>query len=412
MTSPGSVPTAEAVGVSGPTSSAIAELEARTAADPTDLPAWQELSRRYLQQAITTSDPAYYDLTRRSLATADALSPGDHTTMVTEGVLALSLHDFRRALELGQAAHEQVAEDPDPLSILIDATVELGQYDQAEAHVAELLQRRPGSAALSRLSYLRELHGDSQGARLAMLQAEQAATSAADRATIATFVGDQLLADRDLAGAAAAYGRARAAQPGLATTELGRARLDAAQGRLDEAIATLATQVERSPAPAAAGLLGELQMAAGRDADATASLALAEAGTALLAGAGSDVDLESALLTADHGDPVEAVALAEQAYATRATVFTADTLGWALTRAGRATQALPFVEESLQLGTRSPGLRAHAALAYAAAGQNDRAAAELTIAFESSAWLVPALRAEASALGDRLELAVPEDWRP
>ena len=252
-----------------------------------------------------------------------------------------------------------------------------------------------------------------EGARLAMLQAEQAATSAADRATIATFVGDQLLADRDLAGAAAAYGRARAAQPGLATTELGRARLDAAQGRLDEAIATLATQVERSPAPAAAGLLGELQMAAGRDADATASLALAEAGTALLAGAGSDVDLESALLTADHGDPVEAVALAEQAYATRATVFTADALGWALhAQPGAPPRRCRSSRSRYSLGTRSPGLRAHAALAYAAAGQNDRAGAELTIAFESSAWLVPALRAEASALGDRLELAVPEDWRP
>ena len=140
VTSPGSAPTAEAVGVSAPASSAIAELEARTAADPTDLPAWQELSRRYLQQAITHQRPRLLrprPAIPRRLPTHS--SPGDHSTMVTEGVLALSLHDFRRALELGQAAHEQVAEDPDPLSILIDATVELGRYDQAEAHVAELL---------------------------------------------------------------------------------------------------------------------------------------------------------------------------------------------------------------------------------------------------------------------------------
>ncbi len=137
----------------------------------------------------------------------------------------------------------------DPLAILIDASVELGRYDEAEGHLSDLLARRPGSAALSRLSYLRELHGDLDGARLAMLQAEQATTAPEDRATIATLIGDQLLASRDLTGAAAAYERARAAAPGLAATEIGRARVAAAQGRLDEAVATLTALVERSPRP-------------------------------------------------------------------------------------------------------------------------------------------------------------------
>ena len=391
---------------------AIQELEARTASDPGDLPAWQELSRRYLQQAIATSDPAYYDLTRRALDRTAALAPGDHATMVTEGVLALSLHDFAGALGRGQAAHDRVAEDPDALAILVDASVELGHYDDAAAHVAELLERRPGSSALSRLSYLRELHGDLEGARLAMLQAEQATSAAYDRATIATFVGDQLLAARDLTGADSAYERARRAQPGLTTTEVGRARLQAAQGHLDEAIATAAAVVERTPAPAAATLLGELQQAAGRDTDAAASFALAQAGTKLLVAAGATFDLESAVFTADHGRPADAVALAQRAYSARQNVFTADALGWALTRSGRAVEALPYVGEALHLGTRSPGLHVHAALAYAAAGQDQAASAELQIAFTSSAWLVPALRVDAAHLADRLALPVPPDWRP
>ena len=45
----------------------IAELEQRTATDPDDVRAWQELSRRYLQQAVSTGDPSFYDLTRRAL---------------------------------------------------------------------------------------------------------------------------------------------------------------------------------------------------------------------------------------------------------------------------------------------------------------------------------------------------------
>ncbi|HEY5887323.1 MAG TPA: tetratricopeptide repeat protein, partial [Acidimicrobiales bacterium] len=227
--------------------SAIAELERRTANDPEDLPAWQELSRRYLREAVATGDPAFYDLTRNPLDRAGALAPGDPATTVTEGALALSLHDFALALDHGRAAREQAPDDIDPLAILIDASVELGRYDEAEGHLSDLLARRPGSAALSRLSYLRELHGDLDGARLAMLQAEQATTAPEDRATIATLIGDQLLASRDLTGAAAAYERARAAAPGLAATEIGRARVAAAQGRLDEAVATLTALVERSP---------------------------------------------------------------------------------------------------------------------------------------------------------------------
>ena len=79
---------------------------------------------------------------------------------------------------------------------------------------------------------------------------------------------------------------------------------------------------------------------------------------------------------------------------------------------GRATEALPYVEESLRLGTRSPALHVHAAAAFAATGDDARAATTLQTAFTSSAWLVPALRSEAAALGDRLGVTVPTDWRP
>jgi hypothetical protein len=124
------------------------------------------------------------------------------------------------------------------------------------------------------------------------------------------------------------------------------------------------------------------------------------------------VDLESALFAADHGDATEAVSLAQAAYGARRTIFTADALGWALTRAGRPAQALPYIDEALGLGTRSPALHVHAAVALAATGDSAQAADALRTAFASSAWLVPALRPEATALADGLGVTVPEDWRP
>jgi Flp pilus assembly protein TadD len=106
------------------------------------------------------------------------------------------------------------------------------------------------------------------------------------------------------------------------------------------------------------------------------------------------------------------VTSAEAAYSTRRTVFTADALGWALTKAGRPAEALPYVEEARRLGTRSPALHVHAAVALAATGDSAQAATALRTAFGSSAWLVPVLRPEATALADRLGVPVPEDWRP
>ena len=127
--------------------SGIAELEQRTATEPDDVRAWQELSRRYLQQAVSTGDPSFYDLTRRAL---DRRLPrarrGRHHRDRGRSPCPSTTSP---ALEHGRAAHEQVAEDPDPLAILVDASVELGRYDEAEDHLAELLVRRPGSAALA-----------------------------------------------------------------------------------------------------------------------------------------------------------------------------------------------------------------------------------------------------------------------
>ena len=130
----------------------------------------------------------------------------------------------------------------------------------------------------------------------------------------------------------------------------------------------------------------------------------------LLAAAGLDTDLESALFEADHGDPARAVELARAAYAARRTVFTADALGWALTRSGRAADAVPFVQESLELGTSSAALRVHAAATYAATGQPVEATAQLRAAFALSPWPALHLRTTAGGLAADLGLAVPEPW--
>ncbi len=390
----------------------LAAAQALVIRQPDDPAAQRDLGSAATQLAIATGDPALYAVATNALGAAALLAPSDERTTVLRGVLALSLHDFSHAFELGLQAHTAAPGDAAALGVMVDASVELGRYDEAADLVQQMLDRRPGAAALARASYLRELHGDLAGAASAMQQAATAAAaSPAEEATMRTFLGDLHLAAGDAEAATAAYALAVRLSPTAINAAVGSARAAAATGDLGRAIALLEPVTQRSPVPATAALLGDLRTLAGDAAGAEQAYVLVRADERLLAAAGAAVDLELATFETDHGSPAKAVELARTAYATRRTIFTADALGWALTKADQASAALPYVEESLRLGTRSVPLRLHAATAFAATGDDSRAREQLAIAFTGSPWLAPLLRADAVRLADRLSLPVPEPWR-
>ncbi|MEZ5040055.1 MAG: tetratricopeptide repeat protein [Saprospiraceae bacterium] len=83
------------------------------------------------------------------------------------GVL-LSLHQFSEALEVGQAALAMNPYNAQTYGILVDAFVELGQYDQAVEMADKMVNIRPDLRSYARISYLREIYGDVDGAIEAM----------------------------------------------------------------------------------------------------------------------------------------------------------------------------------------------------------------------------------------------------
>ena len=359
------------------------------AAAPKDVAAWQQLAAAYVQQTIRTGDPAFSALAERALTNADdamlatgAPDSAPLASLIGRASLAMTRHEFSRGLEYATRALAIRPDDPGALALLDEANVELGHYDEAEDTLQRLLDRRPGAAALARVSYLRELHGDSEGAAAAMVQAAAAAADPFDRATIEALSGDLAFNRGDLAAATAHYGTASELAPLLPAAAVGRARVLAAEQKTGEAIALLQRTADRFPSPAVVSLLGDVQMLAGRDVDASRSYQLVRATEQLFTAAGSVVDLELSIFEADHGNPERALDLARKAYTARRTIFTADALGWALTVSGRAKEALPYVEESLRLGTRSADFHHHASLAYGQAGDAARAATESRAALE------------------------------
>lgn len=405
--------TARPAGPAAATSPAgtAAELEVRAAQDPDNPVVWQRLAQVYVQRAAQTLDPAFYGRASAAVDQATALAPDSPGTLTAAAAVSASLHRFADAAAAAERAVELDPYDPAALAVLVDAQIELGRYDDAERSLQTFANRKPGAPVLSRVSYLRELHGDVPGALAAMREARQAVAGAGafQRATLAAYDGDLLWAVGRIDDAGDAYRDALDADPQHPVATVGWARILASTGRTDDAISTLSRFVDRTPVPAAATLLGDLQTSVGDTTGAEQSYDLVRALSRLQADAGVDVDLDLALFEADHSSPSpELVERARRTATARPTVYALDALAWTLHRSGDAAGARDALDGALRLGTVDPLLHFHAAAILDAAGDDTAAADHLRRAVDRNPWFSVGLRTEARDLASRLGVPWPE----
>src|SRR5207245_1178375 len=147
-----------------PAQRAVDDAQGRLLRAPNDEHAMGRLASAYLQRGRETGDPTYYSKADALLAVALAAAAPDPDLLVTAGSLALSRHDFAAALDWGGRAVAAAPARPAAQGVVVDALVELGRYDEAVAAAQRMVDLRPDLASYSRISYLRELHGDVAGA--------------------------------------------------------------------------------------------------------------------------------------------------------------------------------------------------------------------------------------------------------
>jgi tetratricopeptide (TPR) repeat protein len=345
------------------------------------------LAAAYLQKVRETGDASFYS---RAEGVLERARPNDAYAVVQGATLAAARHDFSRALSLSQRARALAPDSLAAFPVQVDALVELGRYDEAERVLQDFIDRKPNLAAYARVSYLRELHGDLDGAVQAMRAAIAAGGPVPENiAYVQTLLGGLELARGNQAAAREAYAAALTAMPDYVPALAGRARLEGS-------IALWRKVVERLPLPEYAIGLGEAELAAGRLAQGRRDLALVGAEEKLLAGAGVNTDVELAIYEADHGSRERALDLARRAWAAAPSVRSADALGWALTRSGRPREGLQWAHRALKLGSVDPVFRFHAAVAARDAGRRDEAARQLRVAREHGLAAHPWLAKEAA----------------
>ena len=193
------------------------------------------------------------------------MRPRDPDALDASAGLALSRHDFRRGLALARRARAARPGALAPAPLIVDALVELGRFGAAERELQRLVDAKPTLAGYARVSYLRELHGDLDGAVAAMRRAVAAGGAARESAaSVHALLGGLELARGDLAAARRAQRAALAAVPDYPAALAGLARLAAARGDLAAAGRRWQALAERLPLPEYVVALGETRLAQGR----------------------------------------------------------------------------------------------------------------------------------------------------
>jgi tetratricopeptide (TPR) repeat protein len=349
---------------------AVRDLEAAVRARPRDPDALVQLGFAYQLRWRETGDASYLPLSETALERSLRVRPGDANAVLGLGSLALIRHEFREALAYGRRGQGLLVGSARPYGVIGDALVELGRYRAAFAAFERMVSLRPSLASYARIAYARELTGDRRGAEAAMQLALEAAGGQPESTAWALVEISKLdLATGRLDRAERLAREADDALPGYPSARIQLARVEAAGGEDEAAIADAREAVAALPSQQGVALLADLLDRAGRPAAADAQRRLVGVIERLLRAGGVQVDLEAAVYRADqHIGPNQTVELARRARAERPSIYGDDALGWSLARAGRCVQALPWAHRALRLGTQDPLLWFHLGYAEGCAG--------------------------------------------
>ena len=252
----------------GDTQAEIAGLQGELRLRPRDVKALETLGLAYLQRVRETGDASYYPKADGVLHDALAVEPRDLIATAGLGQLALARHQFRRALALGLRARSISPTTAGVYGVIGDAEIELGHYPQAFAAFDRMTALKPSVASYARVSYARELLGDTAGAARAMELASSAAVGAHEAyAWTRVQLGLLQLSTGQAVAAARSMRVALASFDGYPFALDGLAQAEAALGHLRRARALEAQAVARVPLPQYVALLGDLEAALGEAED-------------------------------------------------------------------------------------------------------------------------------------------------
>lgn len=367
-----------------------------------DTKALLTLAEVYMNEArITGEHPYYYpaalDVLDRVLGAGHVAKDQLYQAMYMKASVQLSLHQFDKALVTGQQAADLNPYDAGIYGVLVDANVELGNYTKAVEMSDKMVSVRPDLRSYSRISYLRELHGQVDGALEAMHMAVDAGYPGYEQsAWCRVTLGNLYERYGDLDKAAMQYQQVLQerkdfpfAIAGLASVEAKRGNADAAMKLYDQALAII-------PEVGFTVQQAHLYKSMGNEKEAKR---LAEESLVMMqedTEKGHKMDLEIAHIYLDLlGDPRTALQFAQTEYAVRAkNIDVNKVMATACYLLGNYSQAEGHIAAARATGTHDPETLLIAGLLLRKQGQAAEGKTLLQEAFQRNPYLQGPLVAE------------------
>jgi tetratricopeptide (TPR) repeat protein len=331
---------------------------------------WVELGQAWVQRARRSGDPGFHLNADACATVALALAPEFRPAL---DLRLLVLNNGHRFAEARDAAREILTRDPDDtlaLGALSDALLETGALAEAEVAVQRMVDLKPDLPAFSRISYLRWLRGDVEGATEAIRHAYDAGRGSRDPEPAAwTLVQAALIFwhKGDFEGALAGLDLSDALLDDYAPSLQLRGRALLSLDRAAEAVGPLRRAQEISPLPETAWLLADALRGTGDAAGAEAADT-----RAVTLGRQMDKRTLAQHLAARNRDIPAAVVAARAEAAERGGPYIDDALAFALYRTGRPedlAEARRLIERATSGGLPDARVMFHAGAILLAAGE-------------------------------------------
>ena len=333
--------------------------------NPTDAGALIGLAMEFGKEARVTGEHGYYyptvlSLCDRALAITPLSDDDRFMALLVKAHGLLSQHHFKAAEKVALEAYRINPYNADIYTALIDANVELGNYETAAKFAQELVDVKPGLVAYARASYIREIFGDTEGAIWAMEQAVKAGVPGYENTEWARVTLAELHMEMgNLSKAEELYQISLATRPEYPFAKAGLAEVYLERDDYTAAIALLKEALHAAPEVGFQQLLVKSYRAAGQ-------LQLArEAYDEVLVmyqddiAHGHHMDLDLANTYLDLADDLEeALPLAKKCYEARPDNIEVNALMARLClRMGDRSKARMHYDKAVRMGTKSQELR-------------------------------------------------------
>lgn len=374
--------------------------------DPNHAEAYLALAELFMNEArITGEHPYYYPAALKMIAAIPNLAGRSddirfQAAYYKASILA-SQHEFQKALEAGEEGRKIFPRNAGIYGVLIDAHVELGNYEEAVRLSDLMVSIRPDLRSYSRISYLREIHGDPEGAIEAMNLAVDAAMPGYEQSAWCRLtLGNLYETYGKLDEAKMHYTIILQERPDYPFAYSGLASIAMKQGNAADAEQLLDKAIALIPEVSFYEQKAALMHATGRE---LAARQLADEVMAMMAedqasGHLVDLELSQAQLHLRH-DAHAAKASAEKAFAARpSNVDVNEVLAEIHCTMGDIAKAQEYMKVAMRTGSQDPSKNCLAGLIEVKAGNVAEGKKLIRKAFTADPYLDIPLAVEAKAL--------------